>query len=114
MTDSNKVSLYSLTLYTRLKKTGVPPPSRRRGVGGNKKKEDKMKKSKLTKAEQKIDEAWDQRIYDGYMDSLLEQFVRTLEFLEYGNDKMEILHLRNLFTRKIKAALKNIEEKAGE
>jgi hypothetical protein len=84
------------------------------GVGGKKQKEDKMKKSKLTKAEQKIDEAWDQRVYDGYMDSLLEQFIRTLGFLEHRGDKMEIMHLRNLFTRKIEAALKNVEEKAGE
>jgi len=74
----------------------------------------KMKKSKLTKAQQKIDEIWDQRVYDGYMDSLLEQFIRTLEFLEHRGDKMEIMHLRNLFARKIEAALKNIEERAGE
>jgi uncharacterized protein Yka (UPF0111/DUF47 family) len=83
-------------------------------VGGNKQKEDKMKRRKLTKAEQKIDEAWDQRVIDGYMSSLLEYFVRTLEFLEHRGDKMEIMHLRNLFSRKIEAALKNVEEKAGE
>ena len=73
-----------------------------------------MKRRKLTKAEQKIDEAWDQRVYDGYMDSLLEYFVCTLGLLEHRGDKMEIMHLRNLFIRKIEAVLKNIEEKAGE
>ena len=67
---------------------------------------------KLSKADQEIIRRMDERIYNNYMDSLLEGFMRTLQFLEYKGDKMAIMQLRNLFTRKIEQALKRIEERA--
>ena len=67
---------------------------------------------KLSKADQEIIRRVDERLYNNYMDSLLEGFMRTLQFLEYKGDKMAIMQLRNLFTRKIEQALKRIEERA--
>jgi hypothetical protein len=70
------------------------------------------KMKKLSKADQEIIRRVDERLYNNYMDSLLEGFMRTLQFLEYKGDKMAIMQLRNLFTRKIEQALKRIEERA--
>jgi hypothetical protein len=70
------------------------------------------KMKKLSKADQEIIRRVDERLYNNYMDSLLEGFIRTLQFLEYKGDKMAIMQLRNLFTRKIEQALKRIEERA--